>query len=355
MRGYVVFSGLVATMIIATSAAGIQRTFVRSDGIDSNPCTLQQPCRGFAAAILLTDPDGEVVVLDSAGYGAVTVTKGVSIVAPPGVYAGISVFAGQDGVTINPAPGDKVVLHGLTINGQGGDRGIIVMGGYDVHIEACTIANLTVAGIQINGGTAVHVSGSMIRDIVTGDGIRVAVGASDVFVENTTLAGNEVGIYVQAGRITLNRVIAQRSYFEGLMVFPGAPSTVRVAVSDSVFAGNGSGGIEVYTYYAGLIAEVTIARTAAIQNTFAGITADGTYGGTITLSVTESVASENNTHGLAVVGATASVSSSTFSNNARYGIVNLGVGASIKSHGNNAADGNGYGDTGGTITSVGLL
>ncbi len=117
---------LVALLLGATHAAAAQRTFVRSDGIDSNPCTLQQPCRGFAAAILLTDPNGEIVVLDSAGYGSVTVTKAVSIIAPPGVYAGISVFAAQDGVTVNAGATDKVALRGLAINGQGGNRGIVV-------------------------------------------------------------------------------------------------------------------------------------------------------------------------------------------------------------------------------------
>ena len=57
--------------------------------------------------------------MDSAGYGAVTITQSVSIIAPAGIYAGISVFGG-DGVTVN-APGAIVVLRGLSINGQGGN------------------------------------------------------------------------------------------------------------------------------------------------------------------------------------------------------------------------------------------
>jgi hypothetical protein len=65
----------------------------------------------------VTAANGEIVVLDSGGYGRVTIDKSVSIVAPPGIYAGISVFAGQDGVTIF-TPGITVVLRGLTINGR---------------------------------------------------------------------------------------------------------------------------------------------------------------------------------------------------------------------------------------------
>jgi hypothetical protein len=59
-----------------------------------------------------------VIVLDSAGYGPVAITKSVSLVAPPGVYAGISVFAG-DGIDINVGSSDTIILRGLTVNNQG--------------------------------------------------------------------------------------------------------------------------------------------------------------------------------------------------------------------------------------------
>jgi len=36
------------------------------------------------------DPGGEVIALDAAGYGAVTITKSVNIIANPGFYAGIT-------------------------------------------------------------------------------------------------------------------------------------------------------------------------------------------------------------------------------------------------------------------------
>jgi hypothetical protein len=81
------------------SSGAAQRTFVASYGSDANPCSLTAPCRGFAAAVAQTSTDGEVIVLDSAGYGTVTIAQSVSIIAPPGVYAGISVFSG-DGITV---------------------------------------------------------------------------------------------------------------------------------------------------------------------------------------------------------------------------------------------------------------
>jgi hypothetical protein len=73
--------------------ATIQRTFVASNGLDTNHCSSTAPCRSFGQAILQTNAGGEIVALDSAGYGRVTVTQSVSITAPPGINAGISVFS----------------------------------------------------------------------------------------------------------------------------------------------------------------------------------------------------------------------------------------------------------------------
>ena len=111
--------------LVATAAHGVsaQRTFVASNGVDINPCTIAQPCRSFGAAIGKTLAGGEVIVLDSAGYGVVTITKSISIIAPAGIYAGVSVPSGQTGVTVNGA-GIVVVLRGLTINGTGGSVGV---------------------------------------------------------------------------------------------------------------------------------------------------------------------------------------------------------------------------------------
>jgi hypothetical protein len=103
------------------SASALQRTFVASFGNDANPCTLASPCRGFTRALTQTDPNGEVIVLDSAGYGAFTVTQSVSIVAPDGVYAGISVFSGI-GVTVDPGAGGRWCCADSPSTGREGGR-----------------------------------------------------------------------------------------------------------------------------------------------------------------------------------------------------------------------------------------
>ena len=114
-RYSIVLSVLIAVAFTATAHAQ-QRRFVSGTGSDANPCSLPAPCRTFTAAVAAVAADGEVVVLDPAGYGAFTVTKGVKITVPPGLYAGITAFSGN-GITVNAGPTDVIVLRGLTING----------------------------------------------------------------------------------------------------------------------------------------------------------------------------------------------------------------------------------------------
>jgi len=109
--------------LLPLSAMAASRTFVASSGLDANPCSRSSPCRSFAAALAVTDPDGEVVVLDSAGYGPVTIGQSVSLTTPAGVYAGVTATAG-DAVTVTIASTDRVILTGLTISGLGGNNGI---------------------------------------------------------------------------------------------------------------------------------------------------------------------------------------------------------------------------------------
>ncbi len=134
-------------------------------------CSIAKPCRAFGEAISVTDDKGEVIVLDSAGYGPVTITKSVSVIAAPGIYGAISVFSG-DGVTVN-APGAIVVLRGLTITGQGGLRGIVLQAAARVRIENCVISGMSSAGISHNApGAEMIVLDTVVRDN-GGAGVKV--------------------------------------------------------------------------------------------------------------------------------------------------------------------------------------
>src|SRR5262249_45690554 len=100
-------TALVATIASTSAFALSNRTFVSGNGNDANPCSLAAPCRSFTGALAQTSPGGEIAVLDTAGYGAVTITQAVSIVNEERVEAGITATSG-DGITVNAGAGDVV-------------------------------------------------------------------------------------------------------------------------------------------------------------------------------------------------------------------------------------------------------
>ena len=73
--------GLVLICLLATTFAAAQasRTWVSGVGDDVNPCSRTAPCKTFAGAISKTTAGGEIDALDPGGYGAVTITKAITI------------------------------------------------------------------------------------------------------------------------------------------------------------------------------------------------------------------------------------------------------------------------------------
>ena len=130
---FTLLTGLL-TLLWNGPALAVSRTFVATSGLDSNTatnCGPTTPCRTFNAALSVTSAGGEVVVLESGGYGPapVNITQSVSITAPDGAYAGITVGTGN-GITIATA-GVSVRLKGLTLNGNtgAGAAGILMTNG----------------------------------------------------------------------------------------------------------------------------------------------------------------------------------------------------------------------------------
>src|SRR5467141_2628417 len=106
-------------MILGASLASAQasRTWVSGVGDDANPCSRTAPCKTFAGAISKTSPGGEISVLDPGGFGALTITKSITINAD-GTLASVLV-SGTNGIVISAAGGDTVILRNLSINGSG--------------------------------------------------------------------------------------------------------------------------------------------------------------------------------------------------------------------------------------------
>ena len=212
--------------VSAPAQAQATRTWVSGVGDDLNPCSRTAPCKTFAGAISKTFINGEIDCLDPGGYGAVTITKSITIDCT-GTYGSI-LASGTTGVTISIAvnandPFRTVRLRGLSINGSGasgtigtrtGVRGVKILDAAVVEIEDSVISDFTTAGIQdsrTSTGGKLMIRNSVIRD-VTGTGIGAGgAGPNNVTIENVHSINNGFGIAAATG----NRVNIKRSVFSG--------------------------------------------------------------------------------------------------------------------------------------------
>src|ERR1700754_4562798 len=154
MKNVIRFSILTIIVMAGATLASAQatRTWVSGVGDDVNPCSRTAPCKTFAGAISKTSAGGEINCLDPGGYGAVTITKSITIDCED--TQGSILGSSTTGVLVNDSasgfPGTiRVVLRGLSINGalsaaqngQGnpgsGVNGVRFLSGARLTIEKC--------------------------------------------------------------------------------------------------------------------------------------------------------------------------------------------------------------------------
>src|SRR5262249_41566265 len=143
---------LVLCLLSSAAQAQATRTWVSGVGDDANPCSRTAPCKTFAGAISKTAAGGEIDALDPAGYGAVTITKAITIDGGGGQVASVLV-AGTNGIVVQAPSTAVVTLRNLRINGivgtgSGGVNGIRYLTGGALHIENCHIFGFTQDGIN---------------------------------------------------------------------------------------------------------------------------------------------------------------------------------------------------------------
>jgi hypothetical protein len=219
------------------------RVFVSGTGLDTNPCTTAQPCRTFQHAHDIAAANGEIDVLDPAGYGALMISKGISIQAHG--FGGITqAAAGGNAIAIDVITGDPVTINGLLIDGGGiGQVGIWIRSGLSVQILNCVVRHFTFGIYEqtVNGGANL-----LIEDTIASDnssvGIYVSVSVSIATVTATLNRitannNNSFGIWSGGNSITTiaNSVISNNSTI-GLYNANGVASIAKTVIS-----GNGTG------------------------------------------------------------------------------------------------------------------
>jgi len=241
------FFVLLQFAAIAAVHAQATRTWVSGVGDDANPCSRTAPCKTFAGAISKTAPSGEINCLDPGGFGAVTITKAITIdCGNGGGIAGVLV-SGTNGIVVAAGASDVVVLRNLDIDGLGtGLAGIKFLSGRGLHVENCKIYSFTQFGIDaqlvnVAGTHSLFVSGTKLLNNLgaSSGGIAISTAAAnsaviDSTITNTIMQGNAFGLFAgDHAKVAVNNTVASSNVGDGF----AAQGTSTTAV---LFLDNGA-------------------------------------------------------------------------------------------------------------------
>lgn len=267
----------LAIVLLGTTLMNAQatRTWVSGVGDDANPCSRTAPCKTFAGAISKTAPGGEIDALDPGGFGALTITKSITLDGGGGQVASVLV-AGTNGIVVAAGATDVVIIRNLRLDGllgagnaNAGINGIRWISGKALHIENVDIFGFNNNGIDIakSDGGKLFVTNTVVQNCA-GSGINVqnSTNIVSVAIKNSTFDGNGV-----AG-------VAAREFS-------------NVSVINTTASGNGAGFLA-QTSAAALTSSMSILNSMAANNSVSGVQAGGN-GGNDTVNI-QGVAVFNN-------------------------------------------------------------
>jgi hypothetical protein len=266
---------MFATVSIAQAQAS--RTWVSGVGDDANPCSRTAPCKTWAGAISKTAACGEIDALDPGGFGAVTITKSITLDGS-GTFASILASL-VNGIVINAAATDVITIRGISINGFcNGLSGINLLQAKTVNVEDCVIFRMGGNGITStdNNGLKLNIRNTVIRDN-GGDGINIVAAAATparVTLSNVSLNGNVNGMHARSG--------------------------VTVTAEECSFSGNSASGVFADNTVAASFAVVRVNRSQ-IQGNVTGVQAGSAAGvASSVVEISQNIIAFNSGNGVSV-------------------------------------------------------
>jgi hypothetical protein len=290
---------LLGALYSAPAYAQATRTWISGVGDDANPCSRTAPCKTWAGAISKTAAGGEIDALDPGGFGALTITKAITLDGGGGQVASVLV-AGTNGITVAAGSTDVVTIRNIRFQGVNGSglTGIQFNSGAQLTVENCAIYGFSTAGI----GTSTSASASM--------------NITNTYITNTP---NGISLTASAGNLY------------------GAIDHVTIQDTSSNGITTSGGGIMVFN----------VTNTVIAGNNNVGTAVNAGTGGT-RLNVDSSSITASNTGFSAASGAIIRISNNTiYNNNANFSIAS---GGTIATSGNNRVNVNGATVPNSTIT-----
>jgi hypothetical protein len=283
------------------------RSWVSSDGNDSNACSRSAPCATFGGALLKTSIEGEINCVDAGSFGGtLAVTKSVTINCHE-ISASI----------LNPSTGISVLFDSFA-------DPIKTVRLRNINVSGVGVGSI---GIQITGGASVSGGTVIIEDCVieghsTGNGRGIddqRSGGGKLIIANTIIRNNRgaaISVLPNGGSSNIQVLLdSVRAYNNGTGGQFG--NLTRVMIDQSVFAANTGAGILTVS---GAIVEVD---RSTISHNSNGVQANG---GLITLS--NSNIKLNTSQGVNISGGIVnSFGNNRINNNASPGIAPTAAGA----------------------------
>jgi hypothetical protein len=241
-------------MLTVSSMANAQatRTWVSGVGDDVNPCSRTAPCKTYAGAISKTAKDGEISTLDPGGFGAVTITKSITINGTPGSGYGSILAALTNGVIVNITDVNDVRktvrLNWLDINGaSSGLDGIRFLAGTALFVENTVIDGFTGDGIDLASSSQainqLHLRNTVIRNCAT-TGVNIAntsANATQISFDNVNITKSANCLNAGNGsRGQITNSVFSACTASGINATQGGSAT-DIAVNDSAISASGTG------------------------------------------------------------------------------------------------------------------
>ena len=249
------FGLMIAALFPVVALAQNNRSAVSVNGNDLNPCTPASPCRSFGAAMTHTNFGGEIIALDSAGYGPFAIDRQITVSGAPGVHAALTVSSGT-GISVSIPSGYDVAIRNLVLIGAGGAIGIDIESGGQTRVLGCLVRGFSTEGINCNSGN-LSVDHSAIIDNLAATGIRMAnasmTGSAHAAIGDSVIQGNLTGVYID--------------------------QFTDAVVRNSTLTGNGTGASAVSTTGMGMaLASLTLENCAIAHNSATGVFASASGG-----------------------------------------------------------------------------
>jgi len=188
---------LLALPLLSAVRMGPIRVYVSGLGDDSNAavnCSRTKPCRTLEKAYTVVQSGGEIIALDPADYGPVTIAEPLSLLGVEGAEIGVA--RSGTGITINAPAAAHVIIRNFIVSGAGA-------------------ANTK--GIQLNTGQ-LALFNSTLKNLSTG----LAVSSTKADVVNTDVVSNTTGISTTGTGVDVN-------------AFPmTGPTQVRIAWGNAI-------------------------------------------------------------------------------------------------------------------------